>query len=817
MKYLDYEGLSYLWSKLKAYFVSKEDFIENEEVVAAALTDLNERKLDAADLPSWASNDTKPTYTANEVGALPTNTNYAGSTSVAGPANKAVSIPFGQVDSTSTATAFTATVDGITELRDGVCVYLMNGAVSSAAGYTININGLGAKPVYTTMSDASASTTQFNVNYTMLFVYNSTRVDGGCWDMFFEYNSDNNTVGHNIKDYIIRKKVKNVLYRYQLLFTCMDGTLLPANSDNNGTDATHVLTRESFNPWGQVYYYGGTTTVNAGSTPATDTLYSQATNTTYPNLRYSFNIGTTFTTNDDIYIKCIPQPDGSAILADDAIVFALPTYEDGFIYKRLGKAYDTYRIILEQDKPVYYYKDGIKLWTGYNLQEGVMVTDEFTKKDSGVTSDVRVKSIEGKTVVWNQASGTSWINSIGATVSYQDNTIVIGRSSGANSNRWMIKNSYNITEGHIYYFRAHYKLNIEQVLSKNYRLGYFGGNRTQWFESDKNYQASTVANGLQLKLRITATVNNSNVYVGLYGDGGNEDFYSSDTIVISNLGLFDLTQMFGTGNEPSTVEEFERMFPEDSYAYDAGRIVNVAMSGMKSLDADGNDLDSAELDVTTLTGVADGESTSEIIFPNGMNGIGDVRDEIDLVTGRAVKRIGVVDMGTLTWESLRNNAFSSSNIDGLKTAAANKADSLKLCLKYSQSGICKVSTSMDDKTMNNRANASPKVVVKDTTYSDAATYKTAMSGVMLYYELDTPIEYTLDTTPSCAMSVVKGGKEMILPYNASEPQCAPAKVVEEYKASGLSDKDLKNLATTAFVQGEISSQLGNIETLLAAI
>ena len=159
MKYLDYEGLSYLWSKLKAYFVSKEDFIENEEVVAAALTDLNERKLDAADLPSWASNDTKPTYTANEVGALPTNTNYAGSTSVAGPANKAVSIPFGQVDSTSTATAFTATVDGITELRDGVCVYLMNGAVSSAAGYTININGLGAKPVYTTMSDASASTT----------------------------------------------------------------------------------------------------------------------------------------------------------------------------------------------------------------------------------------------------------------------------------------------------------------------------------------------------------------------------------------------------------------------------------------------------------------------------------------------------------------------------------------------------------------------------------------------------------------------------------------------------------------------------------
>ena len=76
MKYLDYVGLSYLWSKLKAYFVSKEDFIENEEVVAAALTDLNERKLDAADLPSWASNDTKPSYNLDEIADGTTNKAY---------------------------------------------------------------------------------------------------------------------------------------------------------------------------------------------------------------------------------------------------------------------------------------------------------------------------------------------------------------------------------------------------------------------------------------------------------------------------------------------------------------------------------------------------------------------------------------------------------------------------------------------------------------------------------------------------------------------------------------------------------------------
>ena len=31
--------------------------------------------------------------------------------------------------------------------------------------------------------------------------------------------------------------------------------------------------------------------------------------------------------------------------------------------------------------------------------------------------------------------------------------------------------------------------------------------------------------------------------------------------------IFNLTKMFGAGNEPSTIEEFERLFPESYYAY----------------------------------------------------------------------------------------------------------------------------------------------------------------------------------------------------------------------------------------------------------
>lgn len=127
--------------------------------------------------------------TAAEVGALPSSTLYAGASTQGGAANKAVSIPMGHLDSTSTATVMTATIPGITELRDGVCVWLTNGVIASASGVTLNINSLGAKPIYNSLSGAVVTTT-FVAASTYLFVYNATRVTGGCWDMVYGYDAN---------------------------------------------------------------------------------------------------------------------------------------------------------------------------------------------------------------------------------------------------------------------------------------------------------------------------------------------------------------------------------------------------------------------------------------------------------------------------------------------------------------------------------------------------------------------------------------------------------------------------------------------------
>ena len=114
-----------------------------------------------------------------------------------GTAGKAQSIPFGTVDSTSTATAFTATVEGITELKDGVCVYLKNNKVTSAAAstapkcWTLNINALGAKPVYLTTAAATFATTHFTKDYKMLFTYDESLNSGnGGWYIGQLFNSN---------------------------------------------------------------------------------------------------------------------------------------------------------------------------------------------------------------------------------------------------------------------------------------------------------------------------------------------------------------------------------------------------------------------------------------------------------------------------------------------------------------------------------------------------------------------------------------------------------------------------------------------------
>ena len=299
--------------------------------------------------------------TANNAAALDANGNLKDA------GIPAAGIPSGQVDSTSTSTAFTATVPGITELRDGVCMLLKNGVVTSAAGFTINVNGLGAKPSYSNMAAATADTTIFNVNYTMLFVYDSTRVSGGCWVCYRGYDSNTNTVGYQIRSNSSTMKVSDQTGRYRLLFTSADGSqLVPANtSSSTSATASKTVNQRAIDPHGAIIYYGYTTVLSANGSIGTSYLFQQNSLT----LGYSFNrtgAALVLTYPAPVYVKCAPQSDGSAIIdSSTPYVQALPTTADGNIYIYLGRAYSATAIELMLNHPVYHYYNGaIRLWTG---------------------------------------------------------------------------------------------------------------------------------------------------------------------------------------------------------------------------------------------------------------------------------------------------------------------------------------------------------------------------------------------------------------------------------------------------------------------
>lgn len=351
--------------KVSGKGLSSEDFTEQEKAklstvesnAAPNVIEVVKKNGTSLTVSEKAVNITVPTKVSelnNDEGFI-TNTDTS---------RKTASIPMGHVDDTSTNTAFTATVDGISELRNGVCVWLKNGVVSSASGFTIDINGLGAKPAYSSLSEATRGTTVFNIEYTLLLIYNSERVEGGCWDIV--YGIDNNA---NSLAYMVRYNSSTLPaiakgYKYRIWFTSADGKhYVPANST---TSASPTTSKNPINipidPFGEIIYYtyNGTTDVGTNLTPTN--IWTQ----------YAFSLGYSFnetggtlalTPYEPIYVKCAPQSDGSAVL--QGYTQDKPTTDDGFIYIYLGLMYSSTNIELSQHHPVYWH-DGVclRLWTG---------------------------------------------------------------------------------------------------------------------------------------------------------------------------------------------------------------------------------------------------------------------------------------------------------------------------------------------------------------------------------------------------------------------------------------------------------------------
>lgn len=113
----------------------------------------------------------------------------------------------------------------------------------------------------------------------------------------------------------------------------------------------------------------------------------------------------------------------------------------------------------------------------------------------------------------------------------------------------------------------------------------------------------------------------------------------------------------------------------------------------------------------------------------------DCYNYVDWEKKQFVKRVGVVDMGMISWSDTAYPYTFRSGVENLKAPdiAIERATGF-IITKYPPSSNVNY-TNIDDKSaIRYQAN----ILVRDSDYADAATFKSAMQGAMLYYELATP-------------------------------------------------------------------------------
>lgn len=468
----------------------------------------------------------------------------------------------------------------------------------------------------------------------------------------------------------------------------------------------------------------------------------------------------------------------------------------------------------------------------YDMGNGVthkFETDSETAYQKTIPTGAKlmsVKNVGGRSIVFNQVVNLNnfrpnyTVN--GVTFTKLDNGKFVANGTATGGDAYF-SDSFIPIKGHVYLEKSCPKGGSAET----YR-SYITGSGVVM---DTNYGSGVIAPInvdarvyiVPLMVKSGATVNNLVVYPQIY----------------------DLTAMFGSGNEPASVEEFEKIFPAAYYPYNAGEIISAGteeiveqganlyygtdmlkvgsddyeyylegywaksiklkpkttytigfkalkesaiillLNVKKQVNATGF-LDFRKVEGTatyttgedghlyvgvvnnsTLTDVINRLSECEIMIsegdtptayapfhrneypiPDAIKALpgygwlaGTARNYIDYENKRYVQCVSSVDLGALNWVAGDSGkvGFQTSQVKGQKLTKNYTISPNFLCSKYSTKTQNEVWGKTNVTGITADANTDGYIYVNDTSYTDATAFKQAMQGVMLYYELETPI------------------------------------------------------------------------------
>lgn len=344
----------------------------------------------------------------------------------------------------------------------------------------------------------------------------------------------------------------------------------------------------------------------------------------------------------------------------------------------------------------------------YDLGKGIThryETDNDTAYSKDIPSGAKVmdvKLIGGKSVAANnqfllQNLDTDFAG-IHIKTDMEKGSVTLSGTQNASYN-YSINDVITVRPNHKFYFGYDAKINIILRYVEETQT-----NSTQW-------TADTYSSCV-----ITSPTNNNNHNYNVYAY-----CYSSKSIGTPAGTVFDetfcpllidLTQMFGAGNEP-TLEQCREIFANESYPYNAGTLTSA-----------------------DVTAVQVGDKV--IPLPNNISlkSAGSVYDSLEFYEQdgkyyqKHTQRVGVVDLGTLRWD---NNGNVDANIQYLSLSITERA--------CNQNGICARYPVVDDYTLINC------MILRDkdvgiailSPITSTPKFTASLQGVLLYYELATPI------------------------------------------------------------------------------
>lgn len=142
-----------------------------------------------------------------------------------------------------------------------------------------------------------------------------------------------------------------------------------------------------------------------------------------------------------------------------------------------------------------------------------------------------------------------------------------------------------------------------------------------------------------------------------------------------------------------------------------------------------------------------------------------------------LENYGVVDLGSLTWEYISNGSgrFISTGIRTLvKKPSSNAQSGNIVCSKYPSASTNAIYSGTQGIGIRS---ADGYIWIHDANGgTDPSAFKTAMSGVYLYYEKTDPAVIDLDLS----YEIEWGGTEQLLPENTSTPTTSPISATVEY-------------------------------------